>query len=106
MRWIIFIAFYLLINLYAFQAVRTVSKSFWLTVPYLLVSVLILANFLYQWNQPNPSGGFTGGRGYSLGFVLAFIAGNIILTIFMFGEDINRFLIYLKNPPALQVVMF
>lgn len=90
MRWIIFIVFYLLLNLYAFQSVRTVSKSYWLIIPYLLISILILANFLYQWNQPNPEGGFTGGRGYSLGFVLAFLAGNIILTLFMFGEDIAR----------------
>lgn len=95
MRWIIFIVFYLLLNIYAFQAVRTVSKSYWLIVPYLLVSVLILANFLYQWNQPNPGGGFTGGRGYSLGFVLAFIAGNLIMTVVMFGEDIVRIFVAL-----------
>ena len=102
MRWIIFIVFFILINLYAYQAVRTVSKSYWLIIPYLLVSVLILANFVYQWNQPNPGGGFTGGRGYSLGFVLAFMAGNIILTLFMFGEDIARVLIavYYKLFPS------
>lgn len=102
MRWIIFIVFYLLITLYAFQAVRTVSKNYWLIIPYLLISALILVNFLFQWNQPNPDGGFTGGRGYSLGFVLAFIAGNVILTIFMFGEDITRFLvaIYYKIVPS------
>jgi predicted MPP superfamily phosphohydrolase len=102
MRWFIFIAFYLLINLYAFLAVRTVSKSYWLIIPYLLVSVLVLANFLYQWNQPNPGGGFSGGRGYSLGFVLAFIAGNIILTLFMFGEDFARLFVatYYKLVPS------
>ncbi|MFO8148182.1 MAG: metallophosphoesterase, partial [Bacteroidota bacterium] len=75
---------------YAFQAIRTISKSYWFIVPYLLVSLAILIYFIFQWSQPNPDGGFNGGRGYSLGFVLAFMAANIIATLFMFGEDIFR----------------
>lgn len=90
MRWVFFVVIYLVINIYAFQAIRTISKSYWLIVPYLLVSLAILIYFIFQWSQPNPDGGFNGGRGYSLGFVLAFMAANIILTLFMFGEDIFR----------------
>ncbi|MCM4161855.1 metallophosphoesterase [Antarcticibacterium flavum] len=92
MRWIIFIVLYLLLNIYAFQAVRTLSKTYWAITPYILISLGILAFFLYEWNQPNPDGGFTGGRAYSLGLVLAIMAANLILTLFMFGEDIVRLL--------------
>lgn len=97
MRWIIFIVFYLLINIYAFQAVRTISKSSWIIIPYIIISLAILGNFIFQWIQPNPGGSFTGARGYALGFVLAFISANIILTLFMFGEDIVRLLSALYN---------
>ncbi len=97
MRWILFVFIYLSINLYAFQAIRTRSKSYWLIVPYLFVSLAILGYFIFQWSQPNPGGGFKGGRGYSLGFVLAFMAANIIATLFMFGEDIFRLLLGFYN---------
>jgi uncharacterized protein len=92
MRWIIFIVLYLLINIYAFQAIRTLSRNYWIIIPYIIISVGILAYFLYEWNQPNPEGGFTGGRAYSLGMVLAIMAGNLVVTLFMFGEDIVRVL--------------
>ncbi len=90
MRWIIFIVIYLLFNIYAYQALRTITRSNWVIAAYILLSLVILGNFIYQWTQPNPEGGFTGGRGYSLGFVLAFMAANLITTVFMLGEDIIR----------------
>lgn len=97
MRWIFFVIIYLLINIYAFQAIRTISKSYLLVVPYIFVSLAILGYFIFQWTQPNPDGGFNGGRGTSLGFVLAFMAANVIATLFMFGEDIFRLLMGLYN---------
>lgn len=97
MRWIIFIVVFLIINLYAFQVIRTLTRNNWLILVYALLSIIILVHFIYQWNQPNPSGGFNNGRGYALGFVLAFMAANLIGTLFMFGEDIGRFLIALYN---------
>ncbi len=102
MRWTIFICFYLLINFYAFQAIRTISKSNWVMFFYFLVSLIILGNFIFQWMQDNPGRGLTGARAYSLGFVLAFMAGNIVVTLFMFGEDIVRLFtaIYYKIAPS------
>lgn len=98
MRWIIFIVIYLLFNIYSFQALKTVTKSNWIFAVYILLSLAILANFIYQWTQPNPGGGFTGGRGYSLGFLLAFLSANLIITFVMFGEDIVRLIVaaYIK----------
>lgn len=93
MRWIIFIVLYILLNVYSFQALRTVTKNNWIFAAYIILSLGILGNFVYQWTQPNFSGGFTGGRGYSLGFLLSFMAANLIATFFMLSEDIVRLLV-------------
>jgi len=93
MRWTLFIVFYILIDIYAFQAIKTLTNSNWIYFGYLILSLLVLGNFIFQWTQPSPEGQFAGGRGYSMGLVLSFIIGKLILTLFMFGEDISRFLI-------------
>lgn len=93
MRWTLFIVFYILIDIYAFQAIKTLSNSNWIYFGYLILSLLVLGNFIFQWSQASPEGQFAGGRGYSMGLVLAFLIGKLILTLFMFGEDISRFLI-------------
>ncbi len=93
MRWILFIIFYIIIDIYAFQAVKTLTNSNWIYFGYLLLSLLVLGNFIFQWSQPSPEGQFAGGRGYAMGLVLSFLIGKLILTLFMFGEDISRFLI-------------
>lgn len=93
MRWTLFIVFYIIIDIYAFQAVKTLTNSNWIYFGYLILSLLVLGNFIFQWSQPSPEGQFSGGRGYSMGLVLSFMIGKLILTLFMFGEDISRFLI-------------
>lgn len=93
MRWIIFIFIYFLINFYSFQSLRTISRSNWVLIGYAIISIAILANLIYQLSQPNPEGGFTGGRGYAIGFMLAFMAGNLISMLFMFGEDVGRVIV-------------
>ncbi len=93
MRWIIFIVFYLAFNIYSYYAIRTVTKSPWVLAGYIILSALVLVYFIYQWTQPNPEGGFTGGRGYALGFLLALLSANFIITIFLLGEDIVRVLV-------------
>ncbi len=93
MRWTLFIVFYILIDIYAFQAIKTLSNNTWTYIGYLILSLLVLGNFIFQWSQPSPEGQFAGERGYSMGLVLAFLIAKLILTLFMFGEDISRFLI-------------
>ena len=47
-RWIIFIAIFLIIDFYAFQAVRTAFKSRGVNLLYILASLIVLGNFIYQ----------------------------------------------------------
>lgn len=93
MRWFLFICFYILVDIYAFQAVKTLTKHNWIHISYVILSLLVLGNFIYQFAQPNPSGGFNGGRGYAMGLILAFMVSKILLTVLMFGEDLVRFVV-------------
>ncbi|HET8809117.1 MAG TPA: metallophosphoesterase [Flavobacteriaceae bacterium] len=93
MRWIIFIIVYLLIDIYAFQAIRTLTRSNWGVFGYFFVSLLVLGNFLYHWLQPTEGNVLTGPRSYAFGFLLTFLIAKILVVVFMFGEDIVRFFV-------------
>lgn len=93
MRWFIFIIVYILVDIYAFQAFRALTKNNWALIIYSVVSLLVLGNFLYYWWQPTGNSVWSGQRSYSLGFLMSFMVAKIILTALMFGEDIVRVLI-------------
>ena len=46
MRWFLFIIFYILVDIYAFQAVKTLTKSPWLYGLYILISLAVLWDLL------------------------------------------------------------
>ncbi|SKB54865.1 hypothetical protein SAMN05660776_1839 [Salegentibacter holothuriorum] len=90
MRWIIFIVFFLLIEIYAYQALKTISRNYWVVILYFAVSLAVLANFIYQWLTPVEGSVLTGERGYAFGFLLSVLLFKVILTLIMFGEDVYR----------------
>ncbi|HSP11542.1 MAG TPA: hypothetical protein VLO29_03370, partial [Salegentibacter sp.] len=71
MRWLIFIGFYLIIDIYAFQVLRNFTRSNWTIIIYILISVAVVGNFIYQWMQPSDGSVLSGARGYAFGFLLA-----------------------------------
>lgn len=89
-RLLFFIAFVLLIEVYAFQAFRTLSKIKWVQYSYVLLSILILAFIVYSFTQFNRSVGQTPKTLFTLGLVLIVYIPKIILTLVMFGEDFYR----------------
>ncbi|MEZ4777836.1 MAG: metallophosphoesterase [Flavobacteriaceae bacterium] len=91
LRWIIFIAIYFLIDLYAFQAIRAVSKNQWLHWVYFVISIVLLALFIYQLTGGIHGRQMTPSRMYTFGFFLAIFIPKLLVIIFMFGEDIIRF---------------
>ncbi len=88
LRWLIPIALYILIDIYAFQAVKTVTNNRWIYGVYLASSLLVLGLFIYAITsgqaRTNPK------LAYIFGFFLAFFVPKLLLIIFMFGEDIVR----------------
>lgn len=90
LRWIIFISIYFLIDIYAFQAIRTVSKNQWLHWVYFIISIALLGLFIYQLTGGVHGRQMTPSRMYTFGFFLAIFVPKLLVIIFMFGEDIAR----------------
>ena len=88
LRWIIPIVFYILIDIYAFQAIKTISKNHFIQGVYVFSSVAILVFFIYAITSPdartNPK------MMYIYGLFLALFVPKIIAVIAMFGEDVIR----------------
>jgi predicted MPP superfamily phosphohydrolase len=89
-RLLFFILFVLFIEVYAFQAFRTLSKVKWVQYSYLLLSILILAYIIYSFTQFDRSVGQTPKTLFTLGLVLIIYIPKMILTTIMFGEDFYR----------------
>ncbi|UZH54090.1 metallophosphoesterase family protein [Salinimicrobium tongyeongense] len=92
MRWIIFVIIYLILDIYAYQAFKTVTRQSWIYFIYLALSLGVLGYLLYQFNVPEKQG-LTGARSYAIGFFLAFFAPKLILFFLLFGEDLVRLVV-------------
>lgn len=90
MRWIIFIAFILLIDIYAFQSIRTLVKGrigLWL---YWFVSIGVTVNFIYQFKTYDRSSGLSQALMASFGVLVLFVVPKLIATVVLLSEDIFR----------------
>ncbi len=101
MRWLIPIILYVLVEIYAYQAVRTVSKNQIVQIGYLLLSLLILGYVIYTFANYDRSVGPTKYSLRASGLLLLSFVPKLILVLFMFGEDIIRLCVagynYLTN---------
>ena len=89
MRWIFFVVIYIILDIYAYQAFKTVTRHSWIYFIYLALSLGVLAYLLYQFNVPDKQG-LTGARSYAIGFFLVFFVPKLILFVLLFGEDLVR----------------
>ena len=89
-RWIFFIAFVLLVELYAFQAFKTITKARWVLVPYQIISLAIIVFVIYSFTQFDRSIGQNRQSLITMGLVLLVFIPKIIVTLFMLGEDVYR----------------
>jgi predicted MPP superfamily phosphohydrolase len=92
MRWIIFVIIYIVLDLYAYQAFKTITRHSWIYIIYLALSLGVLGYLLYQFNVPEKEG-LTGARSYAIGFFLAFFVPKLILFVLLFGEDVVRLVV-------------
>ena len=92
--WFIFLLFVGAIDFYAFQALKTVTKSpvaYWI---YWILTLAVIGNFVYHYYGFNRSDGFSHGHGYAFAFLVTLGVPKLILLGFMFGEDVVRWLVY------------
>ena len=93
LRWIIFIAIYIALGIYVLQALRTVTRYPWVYFTYMAISLIVLLNFIYQftWGE-EASRVLSRPKSYAFGFLLTIITFKIITILFLFSEDIFRFM--------------
>lgn len=89
-RWLILFLFLAIIELYAYQAVKTVIKTKSFLVSYQIISALILLYILYSFTQFDRKIGQTSQSMQTMGLLLIVYIPKIILTITLLGEDIFR----------------
>lgn len=96
-RWIIFITIYILVDIYAFQALRTLTKNQWFYGAYIAISLILLGMIIYQVNYGDSTRTMTPWRMYTLGLALAILFPKMIVMVVMFIEDIIRFIVGLSS---------
>ncbi|PIB33690.1 phosphoesterase [Gaetbulibacter sp. 5U11] len=96
-RLIIISILYILLTVYGFQAIKTVFKSSWIHYLFFAIALVVALNMVYQFTTPSEGRVISGGRGYAIGFLLAFMAFNLVLVPILIGEDIIRSFISLYD---------
>ncbi|TDE06416.1 metallophosphoesterase [Flavobacterium hiemivividum] len=82
--------FLLIIELYVFQALRTLIKEKWILISYQSVSIIVLLYIVYSFTQFDRSVGQTSQTLFTMGLVLVIYVPKLILTLVLLGEDLFR----------------
>lgn len=90
-RWIVFLVFVVILEIYAFQAFKTLIKSKWFFIFYYITSAIALAYIVYQLYHFDRSVGQTPKTMITMGLLLLLYVPKLLLSIILFGEDIIRF---------------
>ncbi|EPR72824.1 putative phosphoesterase [Winogradskyella psychrotolerans RS-3] len=96
-RWLLFAILFVILTLYGFQAVRTVTKQTWVYYLFFGIAILVVGNFIYQFAMASEGRVLTTGKSFAFGFLLAFMAFNMVLLPFLIGEDFIRGIIGLYD---------
>ncbi|WP_282043929.1 metallophosphoesterase [Winogradskyella flava] len=89
-RWVIFIIIYLLLSVYGFQAIKTITKQSWIHYVFIAIAILIVGNFIFQFAASSEGRVLTPAKSYAFGFLLAFMSLTLVLVPILLGEDIIR----------------
>jgi hypothetical protein len=80
----------IIVELYAFQALKTLIKLKWVLVSYQVVSIAIFIFIIYSFMQFDRSVGQTKQTLFTMGLVLLVYVPKLVLTLVLLGEDIFR----------------
>jgi len=97
LRWFILFILIAIIELYAFQAIKTFTKTKWILVVYIIISFAAVAFIAYQFTKFDRKIGQTPMTMITLGLLLLVLVPKLILTFVMALEDILRLLIGTRN---------
>ena len=80
----------LIIDIYAYQALRTLLKLKWMLVSYQIISFFLLIFIVYSFMQFDRSVGQTKQTMYTMALLLLVYIPKIVMTLVLMGEDIFR----------------
>ena len=89
-RWLLFIVFIICLNLYASQAIKTISKNNWFFYSFIIANLLLAFNFIFQIYLLDRSSIVSPIFSYSLGLFLISILFQIFVVLFILFEDFFR----------------
>jgi uncharacterized protein len=96
-RLLIFFIVIAIVELYAFQAVKTITKIKWIQITYVIISIVAIGFIFYQFTKFDRRIGQTPMTMITLGLVLLVLIPKLLVTFFMTLEDVIRLLIGTKN---------
>ena len=96
-RWIILFIIIAIIEIYAFQAVKTVIKTRWILMCYCIISIVTVLFVFYQFTKFDRSVGQTPMTMITLGLLLLILIPKLIITLMMVLEDSVRLIIGSRN---------
>jgi predicted MPP superfamily phosphohydrolase len=96
-RWIILFILVVLIEIYAFQAVKTFTKTRWVLASYIIISLVTALFIFYQFSKFDRSVGQTQMTMLTLGLLLLVLIPKLIVTFFMILEDSVRLFLGARN---------
>ncbi len=89
--WIIFVAIYVLVDVYTFQAIKTLTAKKWVHIGFFLVSLVVLVAFIVSITGMGGSRNMTPFIMYSFGFFITlFMPKLLLIVVVLFGEDLYR----------------
>ena len=91
-RWIIFLVFVIILEIYAFQAFKMLIKSKLFFIFYYVTSAIALTYIVYQLYHFDRSVGQTPKTMITMGLLLLLYVPKLLLTFILFGEDVVRFI--------------
>ena len=97
LRWIIFILVYVILTIYSFQAIKTITKSTWVYYVFFAIALAIAGNFLFQFLSSSEGRVLNPAKSYAFGFLLAFMSFGLVIIPILLGEDIIRFILGLYD---------
>ncbi len=97
LRWIILFFVIAVIEIYSFQAIKTVTKIRWVQITYILLSLTAVVFIFYEFTKFDRKVGQTSMTMITLGLLLLVLIPKILITFFMALEDVLRLLIGSKN---------
>ena len=83
------------LELYAFQAIKTITKSKVIRLSWLFVSIVVYGHFLYVALTYDRTQGQTPQFQMAMGLLLTVLIPKLVIIIVMFGEDVYRWILKL-----------